>query len=160
MSFFGFDTTLPRDRPKAGRDKGERPFVSDETFDPNANLSADDDDDLDAKLRAHLGNKEDMAVYTWGEEDYDGLGDHLEEEGDAFNDDTFGGGGVVGKLAFILRYAQFAKRELTQNLKQEPTSISAHPLSWTLLLPLLLLGESRKLLPQGSLSFLRIWRIS
>lgn len=35
--------------------------------------------------------EEDLAVYTWGEEGYDGLGDALMEEGDDFNDDTFGG---------------------------------------------------------------------
>lgn len=89
MSFFGFDTTLPRDRAGGG-------------YDPSARSAArdDDDDDLDAKIRAHMGNKEDMAVYTWGAEDYDGLGDQLEEEGDAFNDDTFGGGGgVVGTFS-------------------------------------------------------------
>lgn len=35
--------------------------------------------------------EEDLAVYTWGEDGYDGLGDALLEEGDDFNDDTFGG---------------------------------------------------------------------
>jgi hypothetical protein len=38
--------------------------------------------------------EEDLAVYTWGEEGYDGLGDALMEEGDDFNDDTFGGGEI------------------------------------------------------------------
>lgn len=38
---------------------------------------------------------EDVAVYTWGEESYDGLGDALQEGGDDLNDETFGGG-VVG----------------------------------------------------------------
>ncbi|VDB87996.1 unnamed protein product [Peniophora sp. CBMAI 1063] len=41
--------------------------------------------------------KEDLAVYTWGEESYDGLGDALQEGGDDFNDETFGGSGPVGK---------------------------------------------------------------
>ncbi|KAJ7672626.1 topoisomerase II-associated protein PAT1 [Mycena rosella] len=40
---------------------------------------------------------EDVAVYTWGEESYDGLGDALQEGGDDFNDETFGGAGNVGK---------------------------------------------------------------
>ena len=33
---------------------------------------------------------EDVAVYTWGEDGYDGLGDSLQEGGDDFNDETFG----------------------------------------------------------------------
>jgi DNA topoisomerase 2-associated protein PAT1 len=67
MSFFGFDATLPERR------RGL-------------------DDDLDA-----FGDKagaEDIAVYTWGTEDYDGLGDQLQEQGDDANDMTFGGGDI------------------------------------------------------------------
>lgn len=41
---------------------------------------------------------EDIAVYNWGEQDYDGLGDVLQEGGDDLNDETFGGSGPVGKL--------------------------------------------------------------
>ncbi|KAI0642169.1 topoisomerase II-associated protein PAT1 [Trametes meyenii] len=40
---------------------------------------------------------EDLAVYTWGEESYDGLGDALLEGGDELNDETFGLSGPVGK---------------------------------------------------------------
>jgi hypothetical protein len=40
---------------------------------------------------------EDVAVYTWGEESYDGLGDALQEGGDDFNDETFGSSGAVGE---------------------------------------------------------------
>ncbi|KAI0766954.1 topoisomerase II-associated protein PAT1 [Trametes elegans] len=40
---------------------------------------------------------EDVAVYTWGEESYDGLGDALQEGGDELNDETFGLAGPVGK---------------------------------------------------------------
>ena len=40
--------------------------------------------------------KEDLAVYTWGEESYEGLGDALHEGGDDLNDETFGGTGPVG----------------------------------------------------------------
>lgn len=43
------------------------------------------------------GANEDVAVYTWGEESYDGLGDALQEGGDDFNDETFGGTGSVGE---------------------------------------------------------------
>ena len=41
--------------------------------------------------------QDDVAVYTWGEESYDGLGDALQEGGDELNDETFGGSGDVGK---------------------------------------------------------------
>jgi DNA topoisomerase 2-associated protein PAT1 len=37
---------------------------------------------------------EDVAVYTWGTDDYDGLGDQLQEQGDDSNDLTFGGGDI------------------------------------------------------------------
>ena len=40
---------------------------------------------------------EDLAVYTWGEDSYDELGDALQEGGDELNDETFGGTGEVGK---------------------------------------------------------------
>lgn len=40
---------------------------------------------------------EDVAVYTWGEESYDGLGDALQEGGDELNDETFGAMGQVGE---------------------------------------------------------------
>ncbi|KAI0704296.1 topoisomerase II-associated protein PAT1 [Cytidiella melzeri] len=46
---------------------------------------------------AGRGEGEDLAVYTWGEESYDGLGDALQEGGDELNDETFGGSGAVGK---------------------------------------------------------------
>lgn len=45
--------------------------------------------------------EEDLAVYTWGEDDYDGLGDALDEEGDDLNDDTFGAG-PIGPSPFSL----------------------------------------------------------
>ena len=41
-------------------------------------------------------DQEELAVYTWGEESYDGLGDVLQEGGDELNDETFGGTGEVG----------------------------------------------------------------
>ncbi|KAF9005908.1 topoisomerase II-associated protein PAT1 [Cyathus striatus] len=41
-----------------------------------------------------MHESEDLAVYTWGEESYDGLGDALQEGGDELNDETFGIGDV------------------------------------------------------------------
>jgi DNA topoisomerase 2-associated protein PAT1 len=58
--------------------------------------------DLEEEKRKILeGGKrtEDLAVYTWGEESYDGLGDALQEGGDELNDETFGGTGPVGERA-------------------------------------------------------------
>ncbi|KAF7294431.1 PAT1 domain-containing protein [Mycena kentingensis (nom. inval.)] len=63
------------------------------------------DHDLEAerqRIRSSAANgglheTEDVAVYTWGEESYDGLGDALLEGGDDLNDETFGGTGAVGK---------------------------------------------------------------
>ncbi len=43
-----------------------------------------------------LQQDEDLAVYTWGEESYDGLGDALQEGNDDLNDETFGTIGSVG----------------------------------------------------------------
>jgi len=48
-------------------------------------------------LEGGLGETEDLAVYTWGEEGYDGLGDALVEGGDELNDETFGGTSAVGE---------------------------------------------------------------
>ena len=66
MSFFGFETTLPRDQ------QGSRGVF--EQHDPFAGLgdAANADDALDF------------------EQTYDGLGNQLNETGDTFNDDTFG----------------------------------------------------------------------
>ena len=43
-----------------------------------------------------LQEREDLTVYTYGEESYDGLGDTLQEGGDELNDETFGSIGKVG----------------------------------------------------------------
>jgi DNA topoisomerase 2-associated protein PAT1 len=50
--------------------------------------------------------EEDLAVYTWGEESYDGLGDALHEGGDELNDETFGGTGVVGEMQWLFASMQ------------------------------------------------------
>ena len=44
-----------------------------------------------------VGPDEDLAVYTWGEDSYDGLGDALQEGGDDLNDETFGSVGTIGQ---------------------------------------------------------------
>ncbi|KAJ5091936.1 hypothetical protein NUU61_006806 [Penicillium alfredii] len=94
MSFFGFDTTLPRDRdrgPEATRGFFENP----DPFAQVAQATAlEDDDAIDF------------------EDTYDGLGDQLDDDQDEFNDDTFGGGPnikPVGKdFDFFGRTAQVA----------------------------------------------------
>ena len=48
-----------------------------------------------------VGPDEDLAVYTWGEDSYDGLGDALQEGGDDLNDETFGSVGAVGQYSFL-----------------------------------------------------------
>lgn len=47
-------------------------------------------------LQGGLRQDEDIAVYNWGQDGYDGLGDALQEGGDELNDETFGGTGPVG----------------------------------------------------------------
>jgi DNA topoisomerase 2-associated protein PAT1 len=61
------------------------------------------------KFNYKKGNADDVAVYTFGEEGYDGLGDLLQEGGDELNDETFGRVGSIGEgilLQFIKRPAQ------------------------------------------------------
>ncbi|KAL8713029.1 MAG: hypothetical protein Q9220_002889 [cf. Caloplaca sp. 1 TL-2023] len=74
MSFFGFDTTLPRDRGQSTNAPGffatSDPFAS---FSQNHPEEDDEDDAIDF------------------EDTYDGLGEELEEANDDLNDDTFGG---------------------------------------------------------------------
>jgi DNA topoisomerase 2-associated protein PAT1 len=73
MAFFGFDTTLPRDRDGSGA-KG---FF--ENPDPFADIA-----------RANALGDDDVIDF---EDTYDGLGDQLPDDQDEFNDDTFGGVG-------------------------------------------------------------------
>ncbi|GCB19238.1 DNA topoisomerase 2-associated protein pat1 [Aspergillus awamori] len=99
MSFFGFNTTLPRDRAPAGEQRG----IFD-TPDPFAEVAR-------ARLAANFQSGEDDDVIDF-EDTYDGLGDQLDDDQDAFNDDTFGGGfdtGPVGKdFDFFGKTAQVA----------------------------------------------------
>ncbi|KAJ7583418.1 topoisomerase II-associated protein PAT1 [Mycena floridula] len=55
--------------------------------------------DLETERRRFLEGKrsEDVAVYEWGTESYDGLGESLQEGGDELNDETFGSIAKVGK---------------------------------------------------------------
>lgn len=52
--------------------------------------------------------QEDLAVYTWGEDSYEELGDALQEGGDELNDETFGGTEQVGKFTSSLGSPPFA----------------------------------------------------
>ena len=72
MSFFGFDTNLPRDRPPQSTERGMF-----DRQDPFAGLGGGAGDDEDEVLNF--------------DDTYDGLGQQLNESGDTFNDDTFGG---------------------------------------------------------------------
>ena len=72
MSFFGFDNNVAIERDR-------------DAF-RNGNGSMADDD---------------IAVYNWGAADYDGLGSALQEGGDDFNDETFGGSGPVGQSLLL-----------------------------------------------------------
>ncbi|KAI9803343.1 MAG: hypothetical protein M1833_000860 [Piccolia ochrophora] len=84
MSFFGFNTALPRDR---GHPQNAPGFG--QTADPFAGVGRPapgqngDDDALDF------------------EDTYDGLGDQLDESQDVFNDDTFGEGDIAGAPASV-----------------------------------------------------------
>ncbi|KAF8216307.1 topoisomerase II-associated protein PAT1 [Mycena galopus ATCC 62051] len=72
------------------------------------------------RQRIRNGGDEDVAVYTWGEESYDGLGDALQEGGDDLNDETFGGSGAVGKDFDFAGQTSLLEPELVQhqNLSQ------------------------------------------
>ena len=73
MSFFGFDTNLPRDQAAAAGSSSRGMF---ERHDHFGGLSAPQDDGETLNF----------------DETYDGLAQQLDESGDTFNDDTFGGG--------------------------------------------------------------------
>ncbi|KAJ7812857.1 topoisomerase II-associated protein PAT1 [Mycena leptocephala] len=72
---------------------------------------------------------EDVAVYTWGEESYDGLGDALQEGGDDLNDETFGGTGNVGKDFDFAGQTSLLEPELPHHKSANlPLSSPAQPL--------------------------------
>lgn len=60
--------------------------------------------DLEKEKRQFLDGgplDEDVPEYTWGSENYDGLGTALQERGDNYNDETFGGDAPVGMLPAV-----------------------------------------------------------
>ena len=63
-------------------------------FEQNSDLENEKRKFLEGGLTG--AKQEDVAVYTWGEESYDGLGDALLEGGDELNDETFGNTGDIG----------------------------------------------------------------
>jgi hypothetical protein len=81
--------------------------------------------DVDA---AH--EKEDVPVFTWGEDSYDGLGDALQEGGDELNDETFGTVGNVGTFldsqspTINASFMYFQGRTLTFQMPPYPPSVT------------------------------------
>jgi DNA topoisomerase 2-associated protein PAT1 len=51
-----------------------------------------------ARIGPDLNANEDIVVYNWGADDYNDLGNALQEGGDDLNDETFGNSGPVGEL--------------------------------------------------------------
>ncbi|KAK4144506.1 topoisomerase II-associated protein PAT1 [Dichotomopilus funicola] len=108
MSFFGFDTS--RHNPAAtGFSQAHNPF-------------------------AGLSNREDEGDALEFEDTYDGLGDQLDETGDAFNDDTFGDTTVfeskpVGKdfdfFNTTAKVANAIEEEHVRFTRQQPTARSS-----------------------------------
>lgn len=45
---------------------------------------------------------EDVPEYTWGADNYNGLGNALQERGDNYNDETFGGDAPVGMYTSVV----------------------------------------------------------
>ncbi|KAI5795599.1 topoisomerase II-associated protein PAT1 [Geopyxis carbonaria] len=118
MSFFGFDSSLPRDR---GHHPSQAPGFG-ATPDHFAGLSSrtdgDDDDGIDF------------------DDTYDGLGDGLDETDDALNADTFGGGdnsvgkdfdfhGSTAKVADVLNEEQAVYTR--SNTKKQPVRSGPGP---------------------------------
>ncbi|KAB8204268.1 topoisomerase II-associated protein PAT1 [Aspergillus parasiticus] len=124
MSFFGFDTTLPRDRAPGG---GQRGIF--DTPDPFAEVAR-------ARLAGHFRDNDDDDDVIDFEDTYDGLGDQLDDDQDAFNDDTFGGNmgtGAVGKdFDFFGKTAQVADvigEEQVRYSLQKPQAPAAAPVA-------------------------------
>ncbi|QKX59213.1 uncharacterized protein TRUGW13939_06345 [Talaromyces rugulosus] len=115
MSFFGFDTSLPRDRQTGQQSRGifENPDPFAEVARAQAQgLHEGDDDAIDF------------------EDTYDGLGDQLDDDQDEFNDDTFGGGDTSKDFDFFGKTAQVSdviNEEQVRYTLQHPKA--AEPLS-------------------------------
>lgn len=74
--------------------------------------------------------KEEVPVFTWGEDSYDGLGDALQEGGDELNDETFGTVGIVGTFldsqspTINSLSIYFQERTLTSQMPPYPASMT------------------------------------
>ncbi|KAK4986181.1 DNA topoisomerase 2-associated protein pat1 [Elasticomyces elasticus] len=108
MSFFGFDATLPRDReqrPGLGFSQPPNPFAG-------------------AAHREPVAGEEILDF----EDTYDGLGDELDEAGDTFNVDTFGGGNVGRDFDFSGQTAKVAstlqEEQMLHYIRQPPPNTS------------------------------------
>jgi DNA topoisomerase 2-associated protein PAT1 len=86
MSFFGFDSNLPRDRGHASNAPG---FGQHDAFAGLASGGAGDDDMYVVRQNIHHSGSRAHRIDF--EETYDGHGNPLDDADDAFNDDTFGG---------------------------------------------------------------------
>jgi DNA topoisomerase 2-associated protein PAT1 len=86
MSFFGFDSNLPRDRGHASNAPG---FGQHDAFAGLASGGAGDDDMYVVRRNIHHSGSRVHRIDF--EETYDGHGNPLDDADDAFNDDTFGG---------------------------------------------------------------------
>lgn len=107
MSFFGFDTTLPNRRQDGGASGAGN---------GNGRFASAGDIDLFSGGSGGVGAQEDIAVYTWGTDDYNGLGNALIEGGDEANNTTFGDPLPVTK-DFV-----FSHHQGGQGLSSKPTT--------------------------------------
>jgi DNA topoisomerase 2-associated protein PAT1 len=72
--------------------------------------------------------QEDLAVYTWGEDSYDVLGDALLEGGDELNDETFGGTEDIGKFYLqIKHFPTYDEQAGTLILHSRPSRLMSIP---------------------------------
>ncbi|KAF3483055.1 topoisomerase II [Arthroderma uncinatum] len=127
MSFFGFDATLPENRPAASAQRGI--FEAPDPFAEVARATAD-----------RSGYNDDDAIDF--EDTYDGLGDQLDEANDDFNDDTFGDAAgeqsqPVGKdFDFFGNTAQMTnvlgEEQVLYNLQHGSSDTAARPVLPTL----------------------------
>ncbi|GAC99644.1 topoisomerase II [Pseudozyma hubeiensis SY62] len=148
MSFFGFDTSLPGEKRGANRTN----YSSQDAFDP----TFDNDESLDAKIKAlAAGAQEDVEIYTWGQDGYDGLGDKLDESGDDFNEDTFGDVDVGKDFNFghapapapqqhqQTNYSQYSQQQQQPKTKFDPSNKFAASLDDFLVDPVPRFGAGR-----------------
>lgn len=114
MSFFGFDTNLPRDQ--SGQSSSQQPMF--QQHDPFAGLN-----------RGNGGGAEVLDF----EDTYDGLGYQLDESGDTFNDDTFGGDEPVTRqdVGKDFDFAGQTARVRGELLQDQPSQYAPQPMQYT-----------------------------